>query len=141
MADIGLSGSGLGIASLAFQIGDSIMRLKSFWDSVKDAPEEIKHLIEEIETLSSVLSDFETTKSNQPEPEIGTESRSRCIQFCRKAVGILDVVVRHAEAGIQKRRNAGSMKAVLKKEEIAKLRERLRTAQSMLMLCNQVYLV
>jgi hypothetical protein len=57
MADIGLPGSGP--ASHALQVGDCIIPLKGFWDAVKDAPEEIKHLIEEIETLSLVLSDFE----------------------------------------------------------------------------------
>ncbi|KAN0091826.1 hypothetical protein V8E51_017673 [Hyaloscypha variabilis] len=141
MADIGLSGSSLGIASLAFQVGDSIMRLKSFWDSVKDAPEDIKHLIEEIETLSSVLSDFETTATDQPEPEIGNEARSKCIQFCRNAVGILDDVVKNIEVEVKKRRRVGSVKAVLKKAEIAKLRERLMTAQSILILSNNSYLV
>ena len=141
MADIGLSGSSLGIASLAFQVGDSIMRVKSFWDSVKDVPEDIKHLIEEIEILSSVLSDFETTDTDQPEPEIGNEARSKCIQFCRNAVGILDDVVKNIEIEVKKRRRVGSVKAVLKKAEIAKLRERLMTAQSILILSNNSYLV
>jgi len=43
MAELGLAASGIGIASLALQVGDCIVRLKSFWDAVKDAPEEIKH--------------------------------------------------------------------------------------------------
>ncbi|KAE9367098.1 hypothetical protein N431DRAFT_418216 [Stipitochalara longipes BDJ] len=141
MADIGLSGSGFGIASLVLQVGDSIMRLKGFWDAVEDAPEEIKHLIEEIEILSLVLSDFETPHLNQPEPEIGNEARAKCVQFFRKAVIILEAVVKEAEVEIRKRRKLGSMKAVLKKAEIAKLRERLATAQSMLMLSNNLYLV
>lgn len=65
MTDISLAGSGVSVASLALQVGDCVMRLKGFWDAVKDAPEDIKHLIEEIQTLSLVLSDFET--SEQPE--------------------------------------------------------------------------
>jgi hypothetical protein len=141
MADVGLSGSSLGIASVAFQIGDSIIRLKSFWDSVKDAPEEIKHLIEEIENLSSVLSDFETTDTGQLEPEIGNEARSRCVHLCRKAVGILDSVVKNIDAEIRTRRRVGSLKAVLKQTEIVKLRKRLTTAQSILMLSNNLYLM
>jgi hypothetical protein len=139
MADISLSGSGLGIASLAFQVGDCIMRLKGFWDAVKDAPDEIKHLIEEIETLSLVLSDFETSET--PELNLGHEIMSRCFQYCKKAVGILEVVVKEVEGEIKKRRRLGSLKAVLKKGEIEKLRERLMAAQSMLMLSNNLYLV
>ncbi len=40
-----------------------------------------------------------------------------------------------------KRKRVGSVKAVLKKGEIEKLRERLMTTQSMLMLANNMYLV
>jgi hypothetical protein len=139
MAELGIAASGIGIASLALQVGDCIVRLKGFWDAVKDAPEEIKHLIEEIETLSSVLSDFET--SEQPELNLGHESTSRCLQFCKKAVGILDSVVMEVEANIKRRRALGSVKAVLRRDAIEKLKERLMSAQSMLMLSNNMYLV
>ncbi|PMD22508.1 hypothetical protein NA56DRAFT_598150 [Hyaloscypha hepaticicola] len=135
MADIRLSGSGLGIASLALQVSECIMRLKTFWDSVKDAPEEIKHLIEEIKTLSLVLSDFDTSEHPRH------EATSRCYQSCKKAVGTLDSVVKEVESEIKKRKRVGSVKAVLKKGEIEKLRERLVTTQSMLMLANNMYLV
>jgi hypothetical protein len=135
MADIKLSGSGPGVASLALQIGDCVIRLKGFWDAVKEAPEEIKNLIEEIETLSLVLSGFEGGEN----PEHG--ATSRCFQFCKRAVGILDGVVKAVESEIAKRKRVGSVKAVLKKGEIEKLRQRLATAQSMLMLSNNIYLV
>jgi hypothetical protein len=141
MADISMAGSGLGMASLALRVGDCVVRLKLFWDAVKDAPEEIKHLIDEIETLSLVLSDFETSESSEPEPTIGHEAMSKCFQFCKTAVGILETVAKQVEAEIKKRRRVGSVKAVLKKSEIEKLRERLMKAQSMLMLSNNLYLL
>jgi hypothetical protein len=139
MAELGIVASGMGIASLALQVGDCIVRLKGFWDAVKDAPEEIKHLIEEIETLSIVLSDFET--SEQLELNLGRESTSRCLQLCKKAIGVLDSVVKELGAEIKRRKRVGSVKAVLKKDVIDKMRERLMTAQSMLMLSNNMYLV
>jgi hypothetical protein len=139
MADLSLSGSGLGIASLAVQVSDCVMQLKGFWDAVKDAPDEIKHLIEEIETLSLVLSDFET--SEKSELNLRHEATSRCFQYCKKAVGILEGVVKEVEGEIKKRKRVGSVKTVLKKGEIEKLRERLMAAQSMLMLSNNLYLV
>lgn len=139
MADISLAGSGLGIASLPLQVGDCIMRLKGFWDAVKDAPEEIKHLIDEIETLSLVLSNFEI--SEQPELVLWNDATSRCFQFCKKAIGILDSVVKEVEAELRKRRGVGSIKAVLRRDAIEKLKERVMTAQSMLILANNMYLV
>jgi hypothetical protein len=139
MAELGIVASGMGIASLAIQIGDCIVRLKGFCDAVKGAPEEIKHLIEEIETLSFVLSGFETNE--QPELNPGHEATTKCFQLCKKAIGILDGVVKDAEAEIKKRKRIGSVKAVLKRDVIEKLRARLMTAQSMLMLSSNTYLL
>ncbi|PMD16219.1 hypothetical protein NA56DRAFT_709025 [Hyaloscypha hepaticicola] len=42
MAQLGIVASGLGIASFATQVGDSIGKLKSHWDAIKEAPEDIK---------------------------------------------------------------------------------------------------
>ncbi len=134
-----MAGSSLGIASLALQLGDCIARLKSFWSAVKDAPEEIKYLLEEIETLSFVLSDFGA--NNDPKLNQGQEATFKCFQFCKKAVGILDAVINEVEVEIKKRKRVGSVKAVLRRDVIEKLRERLMRAQSMLMLSNSLYLV
>jgi hypothetical protein len=49
--------------------------------------------------------------------------------------------VKNIEVEVKKRRRVGSVKAVLKKAKIAKLRERLMTAQSILILSNNSYLV
>ncbi len=137
MAELGIAASGIGIASLALQVGDCIVRLKSFCDAVKDAPEEIKHLIEAIETLSLVLSEFETND----QADLGQESSACCLLFCRKAKEALEGVVREVEGAIGKSRRLGSMKAVLRRDVIEKLKGRLGIAQSMLMLSSQVYLV
>jgi len=136
---LGIAASGVGIASLAIQLGNSILKLKSFCDAVKNAPEEIRHLIEEIETLSLVLSESES--SEQPGLQVRPDSTSRCLQFCQKATSILRSVVKDVEAEIERRGRFGRVKAVLKRDAIEKLRGRLMTAQSMLLLSNQMYLV
>jgi hypothetical protein len=84
MADIKLSGSGLGVASLALQIGDCVIRLKGFWDAVKEAPEEIKNLIEEIETLSLVLSGFEDGEHPEHNATVGGHKSARLGCFTPK---------------------------------------------------------
>lgn len=136
---LGIAASGIGIASLAIQVGDCILKLKRFCDAVKNAPEEIKHLIEEIETLSLDLSESEGIE--HPGLYVRPDSKSRCFKFCQKATSILSGVVKDLEADIKNRRRVGSVKAVLKKHTIEKLRERLMAAQSMLMLSSQMYLV
>jgi hypothetical protein len=112
----GIAASGINIASLALQVGDCIMKLKTFCDAVKNAPEEIGHLIEETGTLSLVLSEFEARST------IRQESRPKCLLFCQKAASILSALVKDIEAKITKRNRIASVKAVLKRDGVEKLR-------------------
>jgi len=44
MAEIGVIASGMGVASLAIQVADSLLKLKGFLDNVKEAPDETENL-------------------------------------------------------------------------------------------------
>jgi hypothetical protein len=137
MAELGVAASALGVASLIIQVVDSISRLKSFCEAVKEVPEEIRHLIEEIEILGLVLTDI--NRLNLSDKEDNTRSLHRCISLCRKGADILNTTVRELDAQIGRRRRVGALKAVLKKPLIDRLRDRLRSAQFMLMLSHQAY--
>jgi hypothetical protein len=45
MAELGVISGSLGIVSLALQVSESVMKLKFFLDSVKDAPDDINYTI------------------------------------------------------------------------------------------------
>ena len=55
---VGVIASGISIAALAAQIANSVTKLKSYWDEVKEAPEDIQTLVEEIEALQLLLLDI-----------------------------------------------------------------------------------
>lgn len=60
MAEIfGLVAGGVSIGALAWQIASSVVKLKSFLDQVRDLPEDIALLVDEIDDLYSLLSDIE----------------------------------------------------------------------------------
>lgn len=47
MAEVlGVLASGISVGTLAAQIVNSVTKLKSYWDEIKEAPEDIKLLIE-----------------------------------------------------------------------------------------------
>jgi hypothetical protein len=110
------------------------VKLKAFCDAVKNATEEIGHLIEETGTLSLVLSEFEARDATVS--TIRQESRPKCLLFCQKAASILSALVKDIEAKTTKRNRIASVKAVLKRDGVEKLRGRLTNAQSILMLSN-----
>jgi hypothetical protein len=136
MAELGIVASGLGVASFAIQVGDSIMKLKNLWDAVKEAPADIKCLLEEIEILSLVLREVEPIHNSNERP-VNSPSGTRCLELCRRTADILESVAKDLDDETRRKKRMGGIKAVLKNESINKLRDRLRSAQTMLLLSNQ----
>jgi hypothetical protein len=138
MAELGIVASGLGVASFAIQVGDSIMKLKNLWDAIKEAPADIKCLMEEIETLSLVLREMEPIH-NSNERSVNSTSGTRCLELCRRSADILESVAKDLDDETRRKKRMGGIKTVLKNESINKFRDRLRSAQMMLLLSNQTY--
>jgi hypothetical protein len=138
MTELGIIASGLGVASFAIQLGDSIGKLKSLWNAIKEAPEDIKWLMEEIESLSLVLRELESIHDSN-ERSVSYGSGSRCLELCRRGAGILESVAKDLDQKIKRKKRIGGIKAVLKNDSINKIRDKLRSAQSMLLLSNQAY--
>lgn len=44
-----------GVVSLTIQIGESILKLKTLWDSVNEASDDIRNLIRELELTNMML--------------------------------------------------------------------------------------
>ncbi len=132
MAELGLIASGMGIASLGIQIGSGIIKLKQLWDDVKDAPEEIQYLLDEIETLSQVLSAVDDD-DNLP------LSAAKRLELCSKGANLLKSLLEELQASVGKRKRLGGLKNVLKKGTVERLRERLKSAVMMLNLSCQTY--
>ena len=138
MAELGIVASGLGVASFAIQVGDSVMKLKNLWDAFKEAPADIKCLLEEIEILSLVLREVEQIH-NSNERSVNYPSGTRCLELCRRSADILESVVKDLDNDTRRKKRMGGIKAVLKNESINKFCDRLRSAQTMLLLSNQTY--
>ena len=130
---------GVGIASLAIQMGDSVMKLKNFRNAVEEAPEEVKYLIEEIEALSLVLSEIGANENEDDMAQISAVSLKKCLELCRRGAEVLSTVARQAEQEIVEKKRVGSVKMVLKKGLLDTLRDRLKTVQFVLILSNQTY--
>lgn len=49
----------VGVVSLGVQLAESVQKVKRFFNAVKDAPERLADIIEEIESLSEILTEIE----------------------------------------------------------------------------------
>jgi hypothetical protein len=55
---VGAISGAITIGALTANVAMSVAKLKSYWDQLEDAPEDVRRLIEEIEILSLILDDI-----------------------------------------------------------------------------------
>ena len=115
---------GFGIASFAIQLTDQIIKFKRFWDCVKEAPEDVAFMIEEIETLAMVLTDVGVQSKADQLPAIDKVSADRCLRFCQVAVEQLSTAVNHLDKRISKHKWLGATKAALKKDVLSQTHDK-----------------
>lgn len=142
---IGVVASGIAIGSLAAGITSSIVKLKSYWDQVQNAPDDIHDLIEELEVFSHLLADIADDQQQNSMSSLVFDSTaiSRCLQHCQRGAdrlkALTDNLSMELDALTRTKRKWASAKVVLKKDQIDKCKEKLERAIRLLSLSYQMY--
>ncbi len=142
---VGVIASGISIGTLAAQITSSIIKLKSYWDQVQDAPEDMLDLIEELEDLNQLLIDIEEDQRQNPMSNLilDPSSSSRCLQHCKRGATRLkeltDSLSEDMKGNSRSKRKWASVKLVLKKDKTDRYRMKLQRVISLLNLSHQIY--
>lgn len=143
MAEIaGLVASGISIATLAVQIANSLAKLKSYWNDVIEAPEDITLLIEELDGLYDLLADIDKYQ-HRTSTTLKGPSILRCQEHCRRAASQLKEITVDLSTDINThhrlQKRWASAKVVFKKDKIKKYKSRLKSAIRLLSLSYQCY--
>lgn len=145
MAEVlGIVASGIAVGQLASEVTSSIIKLKGYWDQVKDAPGEIQQLLLEIDSLNLILSHIE---QNQDRAELSGLSQNICVEqslkLCKQGAEELSCLVSELAVKIDGKtgwkRKAGASKVVLRREEVKTLKRRMKNAIRLLSLAYQCY--
>lgn len=137
---LGAVASGMSVVSLAFQVADSIKKLKDFCDLVKDAPEEIRFALEEIEAMTLVLGDIDESVQVQNSLPPSTKSAvARSICLCRTCAATLQSLVAELQNGLARQKRRTSFKVALTRERLLNIKARIECSKSTLLLANQYY--
>lgn len=135
----GLSGaaSGIAVVSIAIQLADSVKKLCDFWDSVKDAPDDIHMVLTDLRLLSNVLAEIAHDEQHaQPDATLPL-----ALDGCWTYVNILTALLDKLEPGFASRsariRRWTAIKAVMKGGDLAKFQEALERMKSTLLLVQQ----
>ena len=142
---IGVAASGIAIGSLAAGITSSIVKLKSYWDQVQNASEDMHELVEELEVLGHLLADIadDQQKNSMSGLIFDSTAISRCLQHCQKGADRLkeltDILSRDLDTSTRRKKQWASAKVVLKKTQIDRYKEKLEGAIRLMSLSYQMY--
>ena len=144
MAEVlGVVASGIAVSQIAGQVTKSIFKLKQYWDQVQDAPDEIKYLLREIDSLNLILNHIQSDKATQTTSSIPVDNLciQQSLQFCKEGAdelrGLVDELAGKIDCKRGWRKKVGSVKVVLKKDDIKKLKKRMKHAVQLLQLSYQ----
>jgi hypothetical protein len=137
MAEIfGAVASGAGLVSLSMQLLESTQKLKGFCDMMKDAPEMVRQLCFDLETMSMALRQFEHYRQADV---VGSELLNRCIVACDQAVAKVKSAVDKVDRLLSRARFAGRLYMGFKEPEVRRLVEEMEHAKSSMMLAYTSY--
>ncbi|CAL8585139.1 hypothetical protein XPA_010719 [Xanthoria parietina] len=128
---------GLAVVSVTLQLVDGINKLHDFWNSITEAPEDIKDNLDDLRLLSSVLTQTAHHQQRNP-PDRTLED---VLNVCHaKAQGII-ILLEEIEPGFASRssyvRRWTAVKATMKQGKLKKLEARLARLKSTLLLALQ----
>jgi hypothetical protein len=131
----GIAGSAISVASLLIQLAETTERIRDFCKSIRDAPDYIHDISQDLEQLRELLRRRanKVTAPNRLLLDI--------VAKCAKKVQRVEAIVERLEPGIRSSRKGVrlwySYKAHLRRNDIKDIQESLRDAKANLMLANQ----
>lgn len=142
---IGVISGAITLGGVAVQLASSIKQLKDCWEQIRDAPDDIKWLIRDIEIFGLVLTDVEhdSALGSGPSSLANSKAAMQSLRLCKEATRELEILVKDLAQDIdspsQFQRSYAAVKMTLQKSRIEKYRSRLRNVTSLLMLSQQCY--
>lgn len=142
---VGVIESSITLGTVVVQLGTSITKLKDCWDQIRDAPEDLKWLMLEIEAFSTILAEGEADIAQESVMSslVNSKPAVQSFNLCRQASEQLDLLVqelgRDIDSPSRRRRSYAAVKIVMQKSKVEKYRSRLQNVTRLLSLSQQCY--
>ncbi|KAL8919734.1 MAG: hypothetical protein Q9208_006600 [Pyrenodesmia sp. 3 TL-2023] len=138
MDGLSIAASGLAVVSVTIQLADGIKKLHDYWNSITEAPEDIKDNLLELKVLSSLLTQIAHDKQrHKPDPTFADILSGCCAKVNRLATLLGEIEPGFASKSSRIRRWT-AVKAVLKQEKLKKFQDGLERLKNTLSLALQL---
>jgi hypothetical protein len=133
---LGVVAGGAGLASLSIQLAESAIKLKRLYHSMRNAPETLKEIADEIELMSLSLKHLERHRQSESH---GADLLDRCIENCRSYTTKITLLTEKIAQKIDNASLTGRLYASMRERDLEKLLGDLARARSALHLAVDLY--
>lgn len=138
MDGLSAAASSIAVASISIQLVGSVKKLCDFWDSVRDAPEDVRAISSDMKLLSTVLSRVaHEAQQNAPDEVLGS-----ALDGCWDKVRVLTRIISEIEPAFDSKcsrvRRWATLKAALRQEKLRRYQDALERLKSTLSLIQQL---
>ena len=135
----GLSGAAgvIAVGSVTVQLADSVKKLRDFWCSVKDAPDDVRAIAGDLEVLSRILAEISLETQTQDQSPSTKAALLRCIDGTKPLAAIVEDLEPGFESRSARTRKWSALKTVFKAEKIKKYQSSLEGVKTSLILAQQ----
>ena len=133
---LGVVAGGAGLASLSIQLAESAIKLKRLYHSMRNAPETLKEIADEIKLISLSLELLERHRQSESH---GADLLDRCIENCRSYTTKITLLTEKIAQKIDNASLTGRLYASMRERDLEKLLGDLARARSALHLAVDLY--
>jgi hypothetical protein len=128
---LGVAAGAAGLLSLAIQLGKSAQQLEAYYYRYKDAPEDLRKVILDLQTMVHGL---ELLERHRQQEHHDFSLLDRCIYRCRECTTRIRLTTDKIGGYLCRSPRLGKVYGVFKEPEIRKLLDELEQAKSSLLL-------
>ena len=133
---LGVVAGGAGLASLSIQLGESAIKLKRLYHSMRNAPETLIEIADDIELMSLSLNNLECHRQSESHR---ADLLDRCIANCRSHTTKIILLTEKISQKIDKASLTGRLYASMRERDLERLLDDLARARSALHLAVDLY--
>lgn len=129
----------LGIVAASLQIADTLIKLRKIWTGIKDMPDTVREMIEDVDLLANTLSQIQGVPLPTSAAQQSTPAWKDCCRTLQAVNTSFETFVGDLGKHITAHKKSGSVKAFLKRDKIVEWPDRLSRLKMTMLLAQQAY--
>jgi hypothetical protein len=137
--------SAITFGTVVAQLASSVNKLKDCWEQIRDAPEDLRWRIRDIELFGIILAEAEEDWGHGSAPAnlFKNTSAAQSLRLCKEAAEELDILAkdlkRDVDSSSRSKRSYAPVRMAMQKKKVDRYRSRLKNVVGLLMVPQQCY--